>query len=176
MTTVTVTARPRRSDPGFAALAVKPPSARESQVLRLMSYGLGNRQIARTLRVSDHTVKTFVSRMLAKFEAANRAALIANGFARGVLAPRPLHPGVIAPPIDGHLAVVLLRIAQGKTNREIAAELGIEEHRAVRGLLGFLGVTGRDGAVRIGVEAGYLAPSPDGSRLVLAPPVAGGAL
>ncbi|GII77905.1 DNA-binding response regulator [Sphaerisporangium rufum] len=55
-------------------------TARESQVLALVAEGLSNAEIGRRLRTSETTVKTYVSRVLAKLGCANRvqAALLAR--------------------------------------------------------------------------------------------------
>ena len=60
-------------------------TAREQQVLRLVSEGRSNREIARSLFISDKTVSVHVSNILAKLGAAGRteAAAIANR--RGLL-------------------------------------------------------------------------------------------
>jgi NarL family two-component system response regulator LiaR len=61
----------------------RPPSAelteRELEVLRLIARGLSNKLIARELKVSEKTVKTHVSNILAKLQLADRtqAALYA---------------------------------------------------------------------------------------------------
>jgi DNA-binding NarL/FixJ family response regulator len=53
-------------------------TARETDVLRLVAEGLANAEIAQRLRMSDLTIKTYVSRILAKLDCANRvqAALL----------------------------------------------------------------------------------------------------
>jgi NarL family two-component system response regulator LiaR len=54
-------------------------TARELEVLRLIARGMSNKQIARELVVSEKTVKTHVSNILAKLHLADRtqAALYA---------------------------------------------------------------------------------------------------
>jgi len=45
---------------------------REHEVLALMASGVGNPEIARTLHLSEHTVKNYVSSILAKLQVENR--------------------------------------------------------------------------------------------------------
>ena len=53
---------------------------RELEVLRLVGRGLSNGEVAESLRLSEATVKTYVSRLLAKLELTNRtqAAILAH--------------------------------------------------------------------------------------------------
>jgi LuxR family maltose regulon positive regulatory protein len=53
-------------------------SERELEVLRVMSEGLGNREIAERLFVSEATVKTHVQRILRKLDAASRTQAVAR--------------------------------------------------------------------------------------------------
>jgi DNA-binding NarL/FixJ family response regulator len=55
-------------------------SDREREVLRLLATGESNAELARQLFVSEATVKTYVSRLLAKLDLANRtqAAILAH--------------------------------------------------------------------------------------------------
>ncbi|MDW5322743.1 response regulator transcription factor [Plantactinospora sp. KLBMP9567] len=55
-------------------------TARESEILRLVAEGLSNAEVGRRLRMSEMTIKTYVSRILAKLDCTNRvqAALLAR--------------------------------------------------------------------------------------------------
>lgn len=60
-------------------------SSRELQVLEGMSAGLGNKEIAARLRISEHTVKTYVKTILDKLQASDRTGAVSQGYARGLL-------------------------------------------------------------------------------------------
>lgn len=58
---------------------------REQQILYLVACGMSNREIAVRTGLSEETVKTHVSNMMAKLSRANRAALVTYGFEAGIL-------------------------------------------------------------------------------------------
>jgi DNA-binding NarL/FixJ family response regulator len=60
-----------------------PLTAREVQVLGLMSRGLANKQIAVELGVSEHTVKFHVSSIYSKLNAVNRTQAVREGLRHG---------------------------------------------------------------------------------------------
>jgi DNA-binding NarL/FixJ family response regulator len=70
-------AAPRRAE---AQRRIAALSEREREVLRLLGSGEPNAELARRLYVSEATVKTYVSRLLAKLDLANRtqAAILAH--------------------------------------------------------------------------------------------------
>jgi DNA-binding NarL/FixJ family response regulator len=61
------------------------PTAREIEVLQLISEGLVNRDIGTMLFLSEETVKSHVRHLLAKLQARSRAHAVAAGFRRGLL-------------------------------------------------------------------------------------------
>jgi DNA-binding NarL/FixJ family response regulator len=72
----------------IAALAsppAEPLTAREREVLELVSQGLSNKLIARELQVSEHTVKFHISSIFAKLGAASRTEAISRGARQGLI-------------------------------------------------------------------------------------------
>jgi DNA-binding NarL/FixJ family response regulator len=57
---------------------------REVEVLRLISHGLNNQEIAKSLFLSEATVKTHVNNILAKTELRDRAQAVAYAFRYGL--------------------------------------------------------------------------------------------
>ena len=105
-----------RPGSGWAGL-----SSRERDVALLVAKGFGNQGIAAELHVSEHTVRAHVSRVLAAFGVASRAAVAAQ--LAGILAtelgreqPAPLTPRQHA---------VVDCIVRGQTNEQIGRELEI---------------------------------------------------
>lgn len=64
-------------------------SGRELQILAAVAEGRTNGEIARRLRISETTVKTYLVRLYAKLEVPDRAAAVATGYRLGLL---PLEP------------------------------------------------------------------------------------
>lgn len=58
-------------------------TARELEVLRLLAGGLGNREIASHLHVSEHTIKFHVSSILSKLGASSRTEAVTSGIRKG---------------------------------------------------------------------------------------------
>lgn len=58
---------------------------REIEVLRMIAEGLGNKEIASKLGISDHTVKFHISSTFAKLGAANRAEAVTLGIRHGLI-------------------------------------------------------------------------------------------
>ena len=58
---------------------------REIEVLRMIADGLGNKEIASKLSISDHTVKFHISSIFAKLGASNRAEAVTLGIRHGLI-------------------------------------------------------------------------------------------
>ncbi|PYX23699.1 MAG: DNA-binding response regulator [Acidobacteria bacterium] len=58
---------------------------REIEVLRMMAEGLGNKEIAARLGISDHTVKFHISSILAKTGASTRTEAVTLGIRMGLI-------------------------------------------------------------------------------------------
>jgi NarL family two-component system response regulator YdfI len=58
---------------------------REIEVLRMIAEGLGNKEIASKLGISDHTVKFHISSTFAKLGASNRAEAVTLGIRHGFI-------------------------------------------------------------------------------------------
>ncbi len=63
----------------------EPLTPREREVLRQMSFGLANREIAEALGISPHTAKFHVAQVIAKLNAGTRAHAVANALRAGLV-------------------------------------------------------------------------------------------
>jgi two-component system, NarL family, response regulator YdfI len=62
-----------------------PLTPREREVLQMLAAGLGNKEIAARLAISDHTAKFHVSQILSKLNAVSRAEAVSIGMRRGLV-------------------------------------------------------------------------------------------
>jgi two-component system, NarL family, response regulator YdfI len=60
-------------------------SPRETEILNLLAAGLGNKEIAWRLKISEHTVKFHVTSIFNKLGASGRAEAVAIGIRRGLI-------------------------------------------------------------------------------------------
>jgi ATP/maltotriose-dependent transcriptional regulator MalT len=71
--------------PSFVPEEGRELSAREVEVLKLISDGLTNQEIARVLSVSVETIKSHIRNLLARLAVRSRSHAVAVGFRRGIL-------------------------------------------------------------------------------------------
>jgi NarL family two-component system response regulator YdfI len=70
---------------GSLAELAEPLTNRERQVLQMLASGLGNKEIAARLVISEHTVKFHVASILGKFAAGSRTEAVSIGIRRGLV-------------------------------------------------------------------------------------------
>jgi two-component system, NarL family, response regulator YdfI len=64
---------------------VEPLTRREREVLQMLASGLGNKEIAARLSISDHTVKFHVASILGKLGASSRTEAVSLGIRHGLV-------------------------------------------------------------------------------------------
>jgi NarL family two-component system response regulator YdfI len=74
-----------RTGNGEVAELLEPLTPREREVLQMLASGLGNKQIAARLKISEHTVKFHVASILGKLGACSRTEAVSLGLRRGLL-------------------------------------------------------------------------------------------
>jgi DNA-binding NarL/FixJ family response regulator len=71
--------------PGLSEPLVEHLTAREIEVLQLLSEGLGNKEIASRLNISEHTAKFHVASIMGKLGATSRTEAVTLGIRRGLV-------------------------------------------------------------------------------------------
>jgi DNA-binding NarL/FixJ family response regulator len=109
----------------FAAKGTK-LSPRQSDLVRLVSQGLRNREIARELALTEGTVKVYLSRLFAKLGVKGRFDLALHGL-RNAADVAAAAPGGIAERLTARERQIADLLPGGLNNREIAERLSISE-------------------------------------------------
>jgi DNA-binding NarL/FixJ family response regulator len=65
--------------------AVEPLTPRETEVLTLLADGLGNKEIAHRLNISEHTIKFHIRSILGKLGASSRTEAVSFGLRSGLI-------------------------------------------------------------------------------------------
>lgn len=73
---------PQRPDDDLPAELLTP---RENEVLRLLADGLGNKEIAARLNISEHTIKFHIRSILGKLGASSRTEAVSRGLRSGLI-------------------------------------------------------------------------------------------
>lgn len=76
---------PAEPDPPTSFVPGETLTSREMQVLGMLAEGLGNKDIAARLKISEHTVKFHVSSILGKLGATSRGEAVARGIREGLV-------------------------------------------------------------------------------------------
>jgi NarL family two-component system response regulator YdfI len=74
-----------RAVPRVVDELAEPLTRRESEVLQMLASGLGNKEIASRLNISEHTVKFHVASILGKLGASSRTEAVSIGIRRGLV-------------------------------------------------------------------------------------------
>ena len=64
---------------------LEPLTARETEILQLLAYGMTNKQIAGRLKISTHTVKFHISAIYTKLGTTNRVETVNQGLKSGLI-------------------------------------------------------------------------------------------
>jgi DNA-binding NarL/FixJ family response regulator len=76
---------PRHSAPSDEGALIEALTTREHDVLALLADGLPNRDIARALAISEHTVKFHLASIFGKLGASTRTEAVQRGLRLGVI-------------------------------------------------------------------------------------------
>ncbi len=130
---------------------------REREVAALLVTGASNAELAKTLYLSEHTVRMHVSRVLQAFGVATRsgvAAVLGSTLSEPSARTLPRHE--VPPALTPRQRDIVDGLVAGCSNRQLAQELGITEatvEKHVSAILVRWGVASRAGIVGMAVAA-----------------------
>jgi DNA-binding NarL/FixJ family response regulator len=75
----------RDKQPILSVSSIQALTSREIEVLEMLAEGLGNKQIARRLGISEHTVKFHISSIFSKLDASSRTEAVILGARQGLI-------------------------------------------------------------------------------------------
>ena len=81
----TFLAAPGAGSTGSSETLVEPLTRREVEVLQLVAAGLGNKEVAARLQISEHTVKFHVASLMGKLGAGSRTEAVTLGIRHGLI-------------------------------------------------------------------------------------------
>lgn len=70
---------------GGSSALIEPLTPRETEVLRLLAAGLGNKEMASRLVISEHTIKFHVASIMGKLGAGSRTEAVTLGIRHGLI-------------------------------------------------------------------------------------------
>jgi len=76
---------PNRPAKGSSGALVEPLTEREVEVLGLVAAGLGNKEVASRLEISEHTVKFHVASIMGKLGAGSRTEAVTLAIRQGLI-------------------------------------------------------------------------------------------
>jgi DNA-binding NarL/FixJ family response regulator len=71
--------------PSFPLFDIQPLTARETEILTLLSQGLTNKAIASQIHLSEHTIKFHLAMIFEKLSASSRTEAVAIGIRQGLI-------------------------------------------------------------------------------------------